>query len=153
MHDYFFIGERKRKILCSRESDRVVVSDQRCHGTARPAVITEPCNTECELRFVLPTSGLFQPLDYFLVTWSFTNTIFSITRDEGGMWLVRASAQPSVAWDTVPWKYTVPKSTAQTVKPRRLMTATVAISTNLMTRKVAMETVTQVAGSTHLGQR
>uniref|UniRef100_A0AAX7V026 GON domain-containing protein n=1 Tax=Astatotilapia calliptera TaxID=8154 RepID=A0AAX7V026_ASTCA len=44
-------GERKRKILCSRESDRVVVSDQRCHGTARPAVITEPCNTECELRW------------------------------------------------------------------------------------------------------
>uniref|UniRef100_A0A671UMU0 ADAM metallopeptidase with thrombospondin type 1 motif 9 n=1 Tax=Sparus aurata TaxID=8175 RepID=A0A671UMU0_SPAAU len=44
-------GERKRKILCSRESDRVVVSDQRCHGTARPAVITEACNTECELRW------------------------------------------------------------------------------------------------------
>ncbi|TKS70948.1 disintegrin and metalloproteinase with thrombospondin motifs 9 [Collichthys lucidus] len=44
-------GERKRKILCSRESDRVVVSDQRCHGTARPAVITESCNTECELRW------------------------------------------------------------------------------------------------------
>uniref|UniRef100_A0A8C4IAA9 ADAM metallopeptidase with thrombospondin type 1 motif, 9 n=1 Tax=Dicentrarchus labrax TaxID=13489 RepID=A0A8C4IAA9_DICLA len=44
-------GERKRKILCSRESDRVVVSDQRCHGAARPAVITEPCNTECELRW------------------------------------------------------------------------------------------------------
>nr|XP_019942000.1 PREDICTED: A disintegrin and metalloproteinase with thrombospondin motifs 9 [Paralichthys olivaceus] len=44
-------GERKRKILCSRESDRVVVSDQRCHGTARPAIITEPCNTECELRW------------------------------------------------------------------------------------------------------
>ncbi|XP_062325813.1 A disintegrin and metalloproteinase with thrombospondin motifs 9 [Osmerus eperlanus] len=44
-------GERKRKILCSRESDRVVVSDQRCHGTARPAIVTEPCNTECELRW------------------------------------------------------------------------------------------------------
>uniref|UniRef100_A0A7N6B2E3 ADAM metallopeptidase with thrombospondin type 1 motif, 9 n=1 Tax=Anabas testudineus TaxID=64144 RepID=A0A7N6B2E3_ANATE len=44
-------GERKRKILCSRESDRVVVSDQRCHGTARPAAITEPCNVECELRW------------------------------------------------------------------------------------------------------
>uniref|UniRef100_A0A3Q0RHB0 ADAM metallopeptidase with thrombospondin type 1 motif 9 n=1 Tax=Amphilophus citrinellus TaxID=61819 RepID=A0A3Q0RHB0_AMPCI len=44
-------GERKRKILCSRESDRVVVSDQRCHGTVRPAVITEPCNTDCELRW------------------------------------------------------------------------------------------------------
>lgn len=49
-----FAGERKRKILCSRESDRVVVSDQRCHGTTRPAVITEPCNAECELRFVAP---------------------------------------------------------------------------------------------------
>lgn len=47
-------GERKRKILCSRESDRVVVSDQRCHSAVRPAVITEPCNTECELRSVLP---------------------------------------------------------------------------------------------------
>lgn len=51
-HHCVFIGERKQKILCSRESDRVVVSDQRCHGVARPAVITEPCNTECELRFV-----------------------------------------------------------------------------------------------------
>uniref|UniRef100_A0A6Q2YUB0 Peptidase M12B domain-containing protein n=1 Tax=Esox lucius TaxID=8010 RepID=A0A6Q2YUB0_ESOLU len=43
-------GERKRKILCSRESDGVVVSDQRCHGAVRPAMITEPCNAECELR-------------------------------------------------------------------------------------------------------
>ncbi|TRZ01016.1 hypothetical protein DNTS_018527 [Danionella cerebrum] len=42
-------GERKRKITCSRESDRVVVSDQRCHGLAKPAAITEPCNTDCEL--------------------------------------------------------------------------------------------------------
>lgn len=46
------LGVRKRKILCSRESDRVVVSDQRCHGTPRPPVIADPCNTECELRFV-----------------------------------------------------------------------------------------------------
>ncbi|CAB1353577.1 unnamed protein product [Coregonus sp. 'balchen'] len=44
-------GERKRKILCSRESDRVVVSDQRCHGAARPAMVTEPCNAECEIRW------------------------------------------------------------------------------------------------------
>uniref|UniRef100_A0A6Q2YCM6 ADAM metallopeptidase with thrombospondin type 1 motif, 9 n=1 Tax=Esox lucius TaxID=8010 RepID=A0A6Q2YCM6_ESOLU len=44
-------GERKRKILCSRESDGVVVSDQRCHGAVRPAMITEPCNAECELRW------------------------------------------------------------------------------------------------------
>ncbi|KAI1890950.1 hypothetical protein AGOR_G00158860 [Albula goreensis] len=44
-------GERKRKILCSRESDGVVVSDQRCHGSPRPNVITEHCNMECELRW------------------------------------------------------------------------------------------------------
>ncbi|XP_033822134.1 A disintegrin and metalloproteinase with thrombospondin motifs 9-like [Periophthalmus magnuspinnatus] len=46
-------GERKRKIVCSRESDRVVVSDQRCHGTPRPAVVTETCNTDCELRWYI----------------------------------------------------------------------------------------------------
>lgn len=57
-HDVF-IGERKRKILCSRESDRAVVSDQRCHGATRPAVFTEPCNTECELRLVLPAQPAF----------------------------------------------------------------------------------------------
>uniref|UniRef100_A0A8C1Z6Z7 ADAM metallopeptidase with thrombospondin type 1 motif, 9 n=1 Tax=Cyprinus carpio TaxID=7962 RepID=A0A8C1Z6Z7_CYPCA len=45
-------GERKRKIMCSRESDRVVVSDQRCHGSPKPAVISEPCNTDCELRYM-----------------------------------------------------------------------------------------------------
>uniref|UniRef100_A0A8C6VYZ8 ADAM metallopeptidase with thrombospondin type 1 motif 9 n=1 Tax=Nothobranchius furzeri TaxID=105023 RepID=A0A8C6VYZ8_NOTFU len=50
-------GERKRKILCSRESDRVVVSDQRCHGSTRPAVITELCNTECELRWHVARKG------------------------------------------------------------------------------------------------
>ncbi|KAJ3602159.1 hypothetical protein NHX12_029918 [Muraenolepis orangiensis] len=44
-------GERKRKIVCSRESDRVVVSEQRCHGMARPGVVTEPCNTECDVRW------------------------------------------------------------------------------------------------------
>lgn len=40
--------------MCSRESDRVVVSDQRCHGIPRPSVIADRCNTECELRFVSP---------------------------------------------------------------------------------------------------
>ncbi|KAL0978547.1 hypothetical protein UPYG_G00171970 [Umbra pygmaea] len=44
-------GERRRKILCSRESDGVVVSEQRCHSAARPAMVTEPCNTDCELRW------------------------------------------------------------------------------------------------------
>uniref|UniRef100_A0A4W4GDV2 Peptidase M12B domain-containing protein n=1 Tax=Electrophorus electricus TaxID=8005 RepID=A0A4W4GDV2_ELEEL len=44
-------GERKRKILCSRESDHLVVSDQKCQGSLRPPPVTEPCNTDCELRW------------------------------------------------------------------------------------------------------
>ncbi|XP_053508704.1 A disintegrin and metalloproteinase with thrombospondin motifs 9 [Ictalurus furcatus] len=44
-------GERKRKILCNRELDHMVVSDQRCHGSPRPEAFTEPCNTDCELRW------------------------------------------------------------------------------------------------------
>ncbi|XP_060766580.1 A disintegrin and metalloproteinase with thrombospondin motifs 9-like isoform X3 [Neoarius graeffei] len=44
-------GERKRKIQCNRESDHMVVSDQRCHASPRPTAITEPCNTDCELRW------------------------------------------------------------------------------------------------------
>ncbi|MEQ2173082.1 hypothetical protein GOODEAATRI_027994, partial [Goodea atripinnis] len=68
LHFCISTGERKRKILCSRESDRVVVSDQRCHSEDRPAVITEPCNTECELRYVLlpkqnPDNGKVQKVD------------------------------------------------------------------------------------------
>ncbi|XP_029103687.1 A disintegrin and metalloproteinase with thrombospondin motifs 9 isoform X2 [Scleropages formosus] len=50
-------GERKRKILCSRESDRVVVSDQRCHGSPPPAAVAEPCNSECELRWHVARKG------------------------------------------------------------------------------------------------
>ncbi|KAI5093665.1 A disintegrin and metalloproteinase with thrombospondin motifs 9 [Silurus meridionalis] len=44
-------GERKRKIVCNRESDHMVVSDQRCHSSPQPAPIREPCNTDCELRW------------------------------------------------------------------------------------------------------
>lgn len=145
------VGERKRKILCSRESDRVVVSDQRCHGTARPAVITEPCNTECELRsvFVCIQSTVLLRL---AILRNLTE-ICPLTPDTGGMWLGKVSAQPSAAWDIVLWKYIVPKSAMQTARLRRWTTATVVVNTNLMIRKVAMETVTQVAGSTLLGQR
>lgn len=79
--------------------------------------------------------------------------ICPITFHVGGMWLGKVSAQPSAAWDIVPWKYTVPKSAVQMARPRRWMTATVAVSANLTIRKVAMETVTQVDGSTRRGQR
>lgn len=73
--------------------------------------------------------------------------------DAGGMWLAKVSAQPSVAWAIVPLKYTVPKGAVQMARLKRLMTATVAVSTNLIIRKVALETVTPGAGSTHPGQR
>ncbi|XP_053576979.1 A disintegrin and metalloproteinase with thrombospondin motifs 9 [Bombina bombina] len=44
-------GEQKKKPVCTRESDQLVVSDQRCDRISQPTPITEPCNTECELRW------------------------------------------------------------------------------------------------------
>ncbi|XP_067397827.1 A disintegrin and metalloproteinase with thrombospondin motifs 9 isoform X1 [Emydura macquarii macquarii] len=44
-------GERKRKPICTRESDQLMVSDQRCDRIPQPDPVTEPCSTECELRW------------------------------------------------------------------------------------------------------
>uniref|UniRef100_A0A667WKB6 ADAM metallopeptidase with thrombospondin type 1 motif 20 n=1 Tax=Myripristis murdjan TaxID=586833 RepID=A0A667WKB6_9TELE len=44
-------GERRRKGVCVRKSDHLEVSDQRCEHLPRPAAVTEPCNTDCELRW------------------------------------------------------------------------------------------------------
>ncbi|XP_072291726.1 A disintegrin and metalloproteinase with thrombospondin motifs 20 isoform X1 [Eucyclogobius newberryi] len=46
-------GERRRKAVCVRKSDHLEVSDQRCEHLPRPAAITEPCNTDCELRWLV----------------------------------------------------------------------------------------------------
>uniref|UniRef100_A0A8C1TET6 Peptidase M12B domain-containing protein n=1 Tax=Cyprinus carpio TaxID=7962 RepID=A0A8C1TET6_CYPCA len=43
-------GERRRKAVCVRKSDHLVVSEQRCENLPRPRGTTEPCNTDCELR-------------------------------------------------------------------------------------------------------
>uniref|UniRef100_A0A672N140 A disintegrin and metalloproteinase with thrombospondin motifs 20-like n=1 Tax=Sinocyclocheilus grahami TaxID=75366 RepID=A0A672N140_SINGR len=42
-------GERRRKAVCVRKSDHLVVSEQRCENLPRPRGTTEPCNTDCEL--------------------------------------------------------------------------------------------------------
>lgn len=47
---FFPLGERKRKLICTRESDQLMVSDQRCAGIPQPDPVTEQCNTNCELR-------------------------------------------------------------------------------------------------------
>ncbi|XP_045145747.1 A disintegrin and metalloproteinase with thrombospondin motifs 9 isoform X1 [Echinops telfairi] len=44
-------GERKRKLVCTRDSDHFTVSDHRCERLPQPAPITEPCGTDCELRW------------------------------------------------------------------------------------------------------
>ncbi|XP_006642969.1 A disintegrin and metalloproteinase with thrombospondin motifs 20 [Lepisosteus oculatus] len=44
-------GERKRKAACVRKSDHLVVSDQRCEHLPLPNIASEPCNTDCELRW------------------------------------------------------------------------------------------------------
>ncbi|XP_006158087.1 A disintegrin and metalloproteinase with thrombospondin motifs 9 isoform X1 [Tupaia chinensis] len=44
-------GERKRKPVCTRESDQLTVSDQRCSRLPQPGPITEACSTDCDLRW------------------------------------------------------------------------------------------------------
>ncbi|XP_073476043.1 A disintegrin and metalloproteinase with thrombospondin motifs 20 [Aquarana catesbeiana] len=44
-------GVRRRKVTCLRRNDRAVVSEQRCENLPRPESITEPCNTDCQLRW------------------------------------------------------------------------------------------------------
>lgn len=39
--------------MCTRESDQLTVSDQRCDRIPQPEPVTEPCSTECELRCTL----------------------------------------------------------------------------------------------------
>ncbi|XP_069484120.1 A disintegrin and metalloproteinase with thrombospondin motifs 20 [Ambystoma mexicanum] len=46
-------GTRKRKNSCIRRGDRLVVSDQRCEQFPQPPTEKEPCNTECELRWLV----------------------------------------------------------------------------------------------------
>ncbi|TSK13404.1 A disintegrin and metalloproteinase with thrombospondin motifs 20 [Bagarius yarrelli] len=44
-------GERKRKPVCVRKSDHLVVSEQRCENVPRLRALMESCNTDCELRW------------------------------------------------------------------------------------------------------
>lgn len=80
------------------------------------------------------------------------NSCLTLTRADG-TWPARASARPSAAWDTGPWKYTAPRSAAPTERLRRWTTATAAGSTNPTTRKAATETATRAAGTTRPGPR
>ncbi|XP_043084392.1 A disintegrin and metalloproteinase with thrombospondin motifs 20 [Puntigrus tetrazona] len=44
-------GERRRKAVCVRKSDHLVVSEQRCENLPRPRGAVEPCNADCDLRW------------------------------------------------------------------------------------------------------
>ncbi|XP_048865144.1 A disintegrin and metalloproteinase with thrombospondin motifs 20 [Brienomyrus brachyistius] len=44
-------GERRRRAACVRESDRLVVSSQKCQYLPRPQDTAEACNADCELRW------------------------------------------------------------------------------------------------------
>lgn len=43
-------GERRRKVVCVRKSDRLEVSDRRCEHLPQVAAVSEPCNMDCEVR-------------------------------------------------------------------------------------------------------
>lgn len=109
--------------------------------------------TQVCLKSLTNVCAYFPNQHIFFVSLVYVKILTRIPRDVGGMLPVRASAQPSVAWGIAPWKYSVPKSAIRMGNPRRLMTVTVAINANQMTRKVAMEIVTREAGSTRPGQR
>ncbi|ELR55619.1 A disintegrin and metalloproteinase with thrombospondin motifs 20 [Bos mutus] len=44
-------GLHRRKITCVRKSDHMVMSDQSCDHIPLPLLVTERCNTDCELRW------------------------------------------------------------------------------------------------------
>ncbi|XP_069759188.1 A disintegrin and metalloproteinase with thrombospondin motifs 20-like isoform X2 [Narcine bancroftii] len=44
-------GERRRKVVCVRQDDHLVVSDQRCEHMPRPTAGSERCSTDCEIRW------------------------------------------------------------------------------------------------------
>uniref|UniRef100_A0ACB8FPN3 Uncharacterized protein n=1 Tax=Sphaerodactylus townsendi TaxID=933632 RepID=A0ACB8FPN3_9SAUR len=44
-------GLQRRKVTCIRKTDHLELSDERCEHIALPKTITEPCNTDCELRW------------------------------------------------------------------------------------------------------
>ncbi|XP_073078437.1 A disintegrin and metalloproteinase with thrombospondin motifs 20 isoform X4 [Manis javanica] len=44
-------GLHRRRITCVRKSDHMIVSDQRCDHLPLPLLVTERCNTDCELRW------------------------------------------------------------------------------------------------------
>ncbi|KAB0378513.1 hypothetical protein FD755_010091 [Muntiacus reevesi] len=44
-------GLHRRKITCIRKSDHTVMSDQSCDHLPLPLLVTERCNTDCELRW------------------------------------------------------------------------------------------------------
>lgn len=58
LHTCVSLGERRRKVICVRKSDHLEVSDQRCEHLPHPVALTEPCNTDCEVRWALTQKTL-----------------------------------------------------------------------------------------------
>ncbi|PVD24393.1 hypothetical protein C0Q70_14875 [Pomacea canaliculata] len=52
-------GKRRRKIVCVREDDNLIVSKKRCKGKGlkKPNRVEEPCNTECKLEWRVLNKG------------------------------------------------------------------------------------------------
>ncbi|EGV97729.1 A disintegrin and metalloproteinase with thrombospondin motifs 9 [Cricetulus griseus] len=71
-------GERRRKLVCTRESDQLTVSDQRCDRLPQPGPVTEACGTDCDLRWHIGSKsecsaqcGLgYRTLDIYCVKYS-----------------------------------------------------------------------------------
>uniref|UniRef100_A0A3Q3JML9 Peptidase M12B domain-containing protein n=1 Tax=Monopterus albus TaxID=43700 RepID=A0A3Q3JML9_MONAL len=74
-------GERRRKASCVRKSDHLEVSDQRCEHLPNPVAHTEPCNTDCEVRWHVAGKSDCSCMKYSLVKRQSERMEPSICRD------------------------------------------------------------------------
>uniref|UniRef100_UPI00358E6FA8 A disintegrin and metalloproteinase with thrombospondin motifs 9-like n=1 Tax=Myxine glutinosa TaxID=7769 RepID=UPI00358E6FA8 len=50
-------GEQTRRLLCVRESDHTIVSSNHCSHLRRPVPSSQPCNTDCKVRWEVGERG------------------------------------------------------------------------------------------------
>ncbi len=101
------VGERRRKAVCVRKSDHLEVSDQRCEHLPRPVAVTEPCNTECEVRCALMHKYTHVHSKNKYLQSTHGQTFFDLSSHTGGMLLGRANVLLNVAQVTAAWMSSV----------------------------------------------
>lgn len=90
-----------------RKSDHLEVSDQRCEHLPRPVAVTEPCNTDCEVRCALMHKDTHIHKHNKFLQSTHNQTFCYISSHTDGMLLERANALLNVAQATAAWMSSV----------------------------------------------